>query len=166
MKDSKNMALCVGHLYLVNKDHELVNHGPMVGHPASQNRPPDAHGETMAGKYPTYWRVLPEHWRAVDTYRIDALFPLSSSHLYHARKKLLVPGVRTGGKSLYDDIREAHATLGAWLADNAQEDRGEIVVKDRLSGCTICHGTRTVRVTPQINQPCPVCARDRGILNG
>lgn len=76
---------------------------------------------TMAEKYPAYWKPLPQHWQAIDTYRIDDLFPLASSRLYHARKKLLVPGCRTGGKSVYDDIKEAHATLGAWLADNKPE---------------------------------------------
>ena len=81
----------------------------------------DEQATTMAEKYPAYWKPLPQHWQAIDTYRIDDLFPLASSRLYHARKKLLVPGCRTGGKSVYDDIKEAHATLGAWLADNKPE---------------------------------------------
>ena len=81
----------------------------------------DEQAAAMAEKYPAYWKPLPQHWQAIDTYRIDDLFPLASSRLYHARKKLLVPGCRTGGKSVYDDIKEAHATLGAWLADNKPE---------------------------------------------
>lgn len=81
----------------------------------------DEQASTMAEKYPAYWKPIPQHWQAIDTYRIDDLFPLDSSRLYHARKKLLVPGCRTGGKSVYDDIKEAHATLGAWLADNKPE---------------------------------------------
>ena len=77
----------------------------------------------MAEKYPAYWRTLPKHWLAVDTYRVNRLFPVDdpSGQLLHCRKKLLVPGCRTGGKSVYDDIKEAHATLGAWLADNKPE---------------------------------------------
>lgn len=78
----------------------------------------DAQALAMAEAYPAYWKPIPQHWQAIDTYRIDDLFPLTSSRLYHARKKLLVPGCRTGGKSVYDDIREAYTTLGAWLADN------------------------------------------------
>lgn len=81
----------------------------------------DAEALAMAKNYPAYWKPLPAHWQAIDTYRVDDLFPLPSSRLYHSRKKLLVPGCRTGGKSVYDDIKEAHATLGAWLADNKPE---------------------------------------------
>ena len=71
-------------------------------------------------KYPKYWRLLPASWKAIDTYRINALFPIQddSGRLIHARKKLLVPGIRTGGKSLYTDIKEARDTLNGWLADN------------------------------------------------
>lgn len=77
-------------------------------------------GLEQANKYPQYWKHLPPHWRAVDVYRIGMLFPTGdpSHRVDHARKKLLVPGVRTGGKSYRDDIREAHSTLGAWLIDN------------------------------------------------
>lgn len=84
---------------------------------------PDDQALAMAEKYPAYWRTLPKHWLAVDTYRVNRLFPVDdpSGQLLHSRKKLLVPGCRTGGKSVYDDIKEAHATLGAWLADNKPE---------------------------------------------
>jgi hypothetical protein len=74
----------------------------------------------LAEDFPAYWKPLPEHWRAIDTYRVDDLFPLPSSRLYHARKKLLVPGCRTGGKSVYHDLKEAHRTLGAWLAEQPE----------------------------------------------
>lgn len=74
----------------------------------------------MPDRYPAYWRTLPANWQALDTYRINQLFPLKddSGRLVHARKKLLVPGTRTGGKSFYHDIKEAHATLGQWLEEN------------------------------------------------
>jgi hypothetical protein len=71
--------------------------------------------------YPAYWRRLPENWVAIDTYRVDTLFPLNDSRLTHARKKLLVPGVRTGGKSMRKDIKEAYETIGQWLKDNPDE---------------------------------------------
>lgn len=82
--------------------------------------PADAEAEQLAKDFPAYWKPLPEHWRAIDTYRVDDLFPLPSSRLYHARKKLLVPGCRTGGKSVYHDLKEAHRTLGAWLAEQPE----------------------------------------------
>ena len=82
--------------------------------------PVDTEAEQLAKDFPAYWKPLPEHWRAIDTYRVDDLFPLPSSRLYHARKKLLVPGCRTGGKSVYHDLKEAHRTLGAWLAEQPE----------------------------------------------
>ena len=80
----------------------------------------DVEATQLAADFPAYWKPLPEHWRAIDTYRVDDLFPLPSSRLYHARKKLLVPGTRTGGKSVYHDLKEAHRTLGAWLAEQPE----------------------------------------------
>lgn len=75
---------------------------------------------TEAEKFPAYWKPLPPNWRAIDTYRVDVLFPLNDSRLIHARKKLLVCGTRTGGKSIRKDIAEAYATLGQWLAENPE----------------------------------------------
>jgi len=80
----------------------------------------DTEASQLATDFPAYWKPLPAHWRAIDTYRVDDLFPLPSSRLYHARKKLLVPGCRTGGKSVYHDLKEAHRTLGAWLAEQPE----------------------------------------------
>lgn len=109
--DSRGKSLEHGKIYCY-EDGKLILHVP---------KPSDVHALALAEKYPAYWKPLPKGWEAIDTYRIDDLFPLASSRLYHARKKLLVPGCRTGGKSVYDDIKEAHATLGAWLADNKPE---------------------------------------------
>lgn len=66
-----------------------------------------------AAKFPAYWREIPKHWRFIDTYRINKLFAVQddTGAILHARKKLLVPGVRTGGKSLDKDVREAISTL-------------------------------------------------------
>jgi hypothetical protein len=74
-----------------------------------------------AKKFPAYWKPLPANWKAIDTYRVDVLFPLGDSRLTHARKKLLVCGTRTGGKSIRKDIAEAYATLGQWLAENPED---------------------------------------------
>lgn len=75
----------------------------------------------QAAQFPAYWKPLPKHWAAIDTYRVDILFPLNDSRLTHARKKLLVCGTRTGGKSIRKDIAEAYATLGQWLAENPED---------------------------------------------
>lgn len=82
----------------------------------------DDEAEQMARDFPAYWKKLPEHWTAIDTYRVNRLFPVDdpSGQLIHSRKKLLVPGCRTGGKTVYQDIKEAHRTLGAWLAEHPE----------------------------------------------
>ena len=114
--DKEGLSLRIGKTYYYGRDglHEI----PVVDEDIS-----DDQAAAMAEKYPAYWRTLPKHWLAVDTYRVNRLFPVDdpSGQLLHSRKKLLVPGCRTGGKSVYDDIKEAHATLGAWLADNKPE---------------------------------------------
>lgn len=76
----------------------------------------------QAKKYPAYWKPLPTNWAAIDTYRLGVLFPVDdpSGRILHARKKLLVPGVRTGGKSMRKDIQEAVSSLQAWLDDNPE----------------------------------------------
>ena len=84
--------------------------------------PNDNEALRLAADYPAYWKALPAHWAAIDTYRVDDLFPLPSSRLYHTRKKLLVPGCRTGGKTVYQDLKEAHRTLGAWLAEQPEHN--------------------------------------------
>lgn len=85
----------------------------------------DDEAEQMAQDFPAYWKKLPEHWTAIDTYRVNRLFPVDdpSGQLLHSRKKLLVPGCRTGGKTVYQDIKEAHRTLGAWLAEHPEHKR-------------------------------------------
>lgn len=95
----------------------------------------------LASRFPKYWKALPALWKAIDTYRLNELFPIhgdDSGRLLHARKKLLVPGTRTGGKSLYIDIVEAHATLGAWLADNAPTNKPAMCLCGVTDSCSIC----------------------------
>lgn len=116
IRDTDGNVLHENHLYRVNAAGGLVNCGVM----SHRKVPDDDEAERLAKDFPTYWKPLPEHWRAIDTYRVDDLFPLPSSRLYHARKKLLVPGTRTGGKSVYHDLKEAHRTLGAWLAEQPE----------------------------------------------
>lgn len=77
--------------------------------------------ETLATKYPKYYKStigLTE----VDVYAVHQLFDIQdpSGAIQHASKKLLLSGVRTGGKSKFDDIREARDTLNRWLELNPQ----------------------------------------------
>lgn len=76
----------------------------------------------QAQKYTAYWKPLPLNWQFIDTYRVGQLFPVNdpSGRIIHARKKLLVPGVRTGGKSMRKDVQEAVDTLQQWLDDNPE----------------------------------------------
>lgn len=73
----------------------------------------DEWAKGQAEKFPAYWRKIPDNWRYIDTYRINELFPVddNSGAILHARKKLILAGVRTGGKSLDKDLREAVSTL-------------------------------------------------------
>lgn len=75
--------------------------------------------ESLAKKYPKYYKALPPGVSpdAVDVYVINMMFPLDdpTGCLEHARKKLLVPGVRSGGKSMLKDVTEARDTLNRYI---------------------------------------------------
>ena len=77
----------------------------------------------MSAKYPKYYKDV-SHLREVDVYMVHQLFNIEdpSGAIQHASKKLLLSGVRTGGKSKYDDIREARDTLNRWLEINKQKE--------------------------------------------
>lgn len=79
--------------------------------------------QDLADKYPKYHKRLPEGTASIDTYMVNKLFPVADDTgcIIHARKKLLIPGVRTGGKSMADDVREARDTLTRWLQINGGE---------------------------------------------
>ena len=71
---------------------------------------------TMAQKYPKYYKPV-GNLTEVDVYAVHKLFNVQdpSGAIQHASKKLLLSGVRTGGKSKYDDVREARDTLTRWM---------------------------------------------------
>lgn len=71
---------------------------------------------SMADKYPAYYKDV-SGVSEVDVYAVHQLFGIDdpSGCIHHASKKLLLSGVRTGGKSKRDDIREARDTLTRWL---------------------------------------------------
>jgi hypothetical protein len=75
----------------------------------------------MSQKYPKYYKLV-GNLKEVDVYAVCKLFPVADNTgcINHARKKLLVPGTRTGGKSFRDDIKEARDTLTRWLELNPE----------------------------------------------
>lgn len=66
--------------------------------------------------YSKYFKDVSEY-KQIDVYTIHKLFDIDdpSGCIQHASKKLLLSGVRTGGKSKYKDIKEARDTLNRWL---------------------------------------------------
>jgi hypothetical protein len=76
----------------------------------------------MAQKYPQYFKDVSQLVE-MDTYVLNTLFPVTddSGCILHARKKLLIPGVRTGDKPAHKDIKEARDTLNRWLQINGHE---------------------------------------------
>ena len=84
------------------------------GHSSDDNK-------TMAEKYPKYYKSVGE-LTEIDVYATHQLFNLQdpSGALHHASKKLLLSGVRTGGKSARKDVMEARDTLTRWLQLNPE----------------------------------------------
>ena len=74
-----------------------------------------------AATYPAYFKDV-SHLKEIDVYQVHKLFGLDdpSGALHHASKKLLLSGVRTGGKPKYTDIKEARDSLNRWLELNPQ----------------------------------------------
>lgn len=77
--------------------------------------------DAMSSKYPQYFKDVTE-LTEVDVYAIHHLFEIDdpAGCIQHASKKLLLSGVRTGGKSKYQDIKEARDTLNRWLELNSK----------------------------------------------
>lgn len=75
--------------------------------------------ERMSLKYPKYYKDFTGVDEA-DVYVVHDRFEIKdhSGALHHASKKILLSGARTGGKTAYDDIREARDTLTRWLQIN------------------------------------------------
>lgn len=75
--------------------------------------------ESMSQKYPKYYKDV-SHLEEVDVYQVHQLFNIQdpSGAIQHASKKLLLSGVRTGGKTIFQDIKEARDTLNRWLEMN------------------------------------------------
>jgi len=71
---------------------------------------------SMSSKYPKYYKSV-KGFTEIDIYTIHKLFNIDdpSGCIQHSSKKLLLSGVRTGGKTKYQDIKEARDTLNRWL---------------------------------------------------
>lgn len=82
-------------------------------------KPKEYQAPHMYDLYPKYYKDV-SMLQEVDVYMIHTLFNIQdpSGAIQHASKKLLLSGVRTGGKSFYDDVREARDTLNRWLEIN------------------------------------------------
>lgn len=76
---------------------------------------------SMSKLYPKYYKDVSDV-EELDVYLVHQIFNIQdpSGAIQHASKKLLLSGVRTGGKSFYDDVREARDTLNRWLEINQQ----------------------------------------------
>lgn len=79
----------------------------------------------MTGKYGKYF-VDVEHLKKIDIYRLVELFPIRDHALEHVVKKLLLGGVRTGGKTSYIEVVECRDTLNRWL-EMREEDKQKLV---------------------------------------
>ena len=66
----------------------------------------------MVKRYPKYYKDV-RKLSAIDVYAVHELFGIndSSGCIQHASKKLLLCGVRTGGKDVATEIKEARDTL-------------------------------------------------------
>jgi hypothetical protein len=75
----------------------------------------------MSEKYPQYYKKVGA-LTEIDVYAVHHLFDIQdpSGCIQHASKKLLLSGVRTGGKSALKDIKEARDTLTRWIQLNEQ----------------------------------------------
>lgn len=75
----------------------------------------------MADRYPAYFKDFSGHDEA-DVYLIHHKFGIDdpAGCIQHASKKLLLSGVRTGGKSKRQDVKEARDTLNRWLQINQE----------------------------------------------
>ena len=77
--------------------------------------------------YPEYFKDV-SHLNKIDIYTVHQLFNIQdpSGCIHHASKKLLLSGSRNGGKSKYQDIKEARDSLNRWLALNQGDDSDKV----------------------------------------
>ncbi len=74
-----------------------------------------------AAKRSVYHREVPT--KTIDVYRVGVAFGVTDPCLFHALKKILLPGGRVGGKSTEQDIDEAIWSLNRWKQMREEERR-------------------------------------------
>ena len=76
----------------------------------------EVNASSLSKQYPKYYKDV-RMLDGLDVYAVHQVFNIQdpSGAIQHASKKLLLSGVRTGGKSKRDDIKEARDTLTRWL---------------------------------------------------
>lgn len=81
---------------------------------------------SLSERYPQYYKNV-ENLDELDVYATHHLFNIQdpSGCLQHSSKKILLSGVRTGGKSKFKDIKEARDTLTRWLQLNPESKTNE-----------------------------------------
>ena len=76
-------------------------------------------------KHSHYFRSVKD-LQEIDIYRVLELFGVTDQALGHAIKKLIVPGMRGGGKTTNKDVQEAIDTLQRWQ-EMRREDENKSV---------------------------------------
>jgi len=77
---------------------------------------------SMADLYPKYYKDV-SRLQSVDVYRVHRLFDVTDNEIHHASKKLLLCGVRTGGKPARKEVEEARDTLNRWLEIQDEDEK-------------------------------------------
>ena len=101
----------------------IGNTPPRMTHPSTaesaavyKNQTQSQSQTPMSELYPQYYKKV-GNLTEIDVYAVHFLFDIQdpSGIIQHASKKLLLSGNRTGGKSSYDDIKEARDSLNRYL---------------------------------------------------
>jgi hypothetical protein len=109
-----------GQILCNNCAQKLVN-TPQVPFKEFKAKVPELSTVSLAAKYPKYYKPT-QGMTEVDVYAVLKIFDIQdpSGAIHHAAKKLLLSGVRTGGKTKQQDITEARDTLNRWLELNKE----------------------------------------------
>lgn len=107
--------------FLCEKCSQKLVNTPQVPFKEFKAKVPELSTVSLAAKYPKYYKST-QGMTEVDVYAVLKIFDIQdpSGALHHASKKLLLSGVRTGGKTKQQDITEARDTLNRWLELNKE----------------------------------------------
>ena len=107
--------------FLCEKCSQKLVNTPQVPFKEFKAKVPELSTVSLAAKYPKYYKST-QGMTEVDVYAVLKIFDIQdpSGAIHHAAKKLLLSGVRTGGKTKQQDITEARDTLNRWLELNKE----------------------------------------------